>query len=151
MTVLDPEEIFKPAPADTLVTVPTVKVPKLPLPNTTCEAVPAPVTAIVPELVTGESATLNAEGIDNPTLVTVPEVFVNGKLDIKNFFVELSVESTPAIKSAATGVAAVNSLRSNANEVEAPNATDPPPDKPSPAVTVTAEFDNLAFAIEPAR
>ena len=63
----------------------------------------------------------------------------------------LSLASTITILSLATSTtAAVNSLRSNANEVVAPSATEPPPESPSPAVTVTAEFDNLAFAIEPA-
>ena len=37
-----------------------------------------------------------------------------------------------------------------ASVTEAPSATEPPPDKPSPAVTVTALLASFAFAIEPA-
>jgi hypothetical protein len=44
-----------------------------------CAVVPAPVTANVPELVTGLLATLNAAGIVKPTLVTVP-VGIVGKV-----------------------------------------------------------------------
>ena len=47
-----------------------------------CEAVPAPVTANVPELVTGEPATLNALGIVSPTLVTVPLVMVGNVANV---------------------------------------------------------------------
>ena len=49
---------------------------RAPVPSTYCDVVPAPVTVNVPEPVTGELATLNAEGIDNPTLVTVPVLAV---------------------------------------------------------------------------
>ena len=63
----------------------------------------------------------------------------------------LSLASTITILSFATSTtAAVSSLRSSAKEVVAPKATEPPPDKPLPAVTVTAELASLAFAIEPA-
>jgi len=37
-----------------------------------CEADPAPVIAIVPDEVTGLFETVNAEGIETPTLFTVP-------------------------------------------------------------------------------
>ena len=39
-------------------------------PFTYCAAVPAPLTAITPVLVTGELETVKAEGIDTPTLCT---------------------------------------------------------------------------------
>jgi hypothetical protein len=44
-----------------------------------CEAVPFAVTANVPELVIGEFATLKADGIVNPTEVTVPELIVQAR------------------------------------------------------------------------
>ena len=48
------------------------KVAKEPSPLTYCDTVPAPVTAKVPEVVTGLFVTVNAEGIVKPTDVTVP-------------------------------------------------------------------------------
>ena len=46
--------------------------------------------------------------------------------------------------------AAVNSLRSNAKLPEPPNDIAPPPDNPSPAVTVNELLVSLSLAILPA-
>ena len=74
-----------------------------------CPAFPPTVaTDIVPELVTGEFPTSNAEGIDNPTDVTVPALLEKGKLPTVTCLVLLaSAESDISIKSPAIGVALV--------------------------------------------
>jgi len=80
--------------------------PSVPLPNITCELVPAPVTANVPDEVIGEPATEKAAGIVRATLVTVPCGANALILDTVNVLVELGVVDTsvPTNKSPEAGV-----------------------------------------------
>ena len=79
---------------------------------------------------------MSAGILSTPTVAVIPETAIAvAKADIASFLVELSLASIIAMRSASTAtLAAVNSLRSNANDT-AP--LEPPPDSPSPAVTLS--------------